>query len=191
MYDNGMIKAIVFDYFDVLRPDGFNAWLRNHDLQNEGQIFEVIQQHDMGGLSEVDMFSALGKHTGQNASAVEAEMEANITPDWDMLDYTQSLRDDYKIGLLSNSAAEYLRNELRQNDLERYFDEIVISAEVGMAKPEDSIFRLITDKLGVTLDECAFVDDNPKHVKAANSLGVTGILFEGKLKLQQSIGKLQ
>ena len=45
-------------------------------------------------------------------------------------------------------------------DLERYFDVIVISGEVGVAKPDAAIFGFALEKLAVSADEAWFIGDS-------------------------------
>jgi len=56
------------------------------------------------------------------------------------------------------------------------YHEVVISAEVGMRKPEERIFRHATDLLGLAPGECVFIDDIEANVRAAEALGMCGVL---------------
>jgi putative hydrolase of the HAD superfamily len=56
------------------------------------------------------------------------------------------------------------------------YHEVVISCEVGMRKPEERIFRHAADLLGLALDECVFVDDMEANVRAAEAIGMCGVL---------------
>ena len=78
-----------------------------------------------------------------------------------------------KTGLLSNSwgLSGYPRERLAE-----VMDVVVISAEVGMRKPDAEIFELTAHKLGVSPARCIFVDDHPGHLKAALELGMTTVL---------------
>ena len=55
------------------------------------------------------------------------------------------------------------------------FDAVVISAEVGMRKPEERIFQHAAGLLGVDPQECVFIDDIEANVVAAEALGMTGL----------------
>ena len=59
------------------------------------------------------------------------------------------------------------------------FDAVVISAEVGMRKPEERIFRHAAGLLGLDPAECVFIDDIEANVQAAEALGMTGVLHTG------------
>jgi putative hydrolase of the HAD superfamily len=87
-----------------------------------------------------------------------------------MLDLVRELRaSGLKTSLLSNSwgVGDYPR--LLFGDL---FDDVVISAEVGMRKPEERIFRLAVDRLALSAAECVFVDDVEGNILAAKELGM-------------------
>ena len=65
---------------------------------------------------------------------------------------------------------------LPRPSLGRRFDEIVISGQVGMRKPEERIFRHTLDLLGVAAHDAVFVDDEEPNIIAARALGMTAIL---------------
>jgi putative hydrolase of the HAD superfamily len=55
------------------------------------------------------------------------------------------------------------------------FDEIVISGEVGMRKPEPRIFQHALDLVGLSAEQCVFIDDIQANIQAARALGILGI----------------
>lgn len=55
------------------------------------------------------------------------------------------------------------------------FDTIVLSGEVGVAKPDRRIFELAAECLGLQPDECVFVDDLAVYVQAAARTGMVGV----------------
>ncbi|MGH3418016.1 MAG: HAD-IA family hydrolase, partial [Streptosporangiaceae bacterium] len=75
--------------------------------------------------------------------------------------------------LLSNS---WGGDEYPRADFPALFDAVVISAEVGMRKPEAAIFLLAAEALRLDPRECAFVDDVAANVAAAAACGMTGVL---------------
>lgn len=185
-----MIKVVIFDFFDVLRTDGFNRWLRQNGYEQTGDILAATQKHDRGDLSDKEFFKALADITGETADQVETELEANNELNQSLVEYIDQLKHKYKIALLSNSASEYLRNEIAKYDLEKYFDEIVISSEVGLIKPEPAVFEHILQKLSASASECVFTDDNPKYVNAANDLGINGLVFKNTQSFKKDFESL-
>src|SRR6516165_2372108 len=91
-----------------------------------------------------------------------------------MYDAVRTIRSaGLRTGLLSNSwgMADYPRHLFPG-----MFDVVVISAEVGMRKPEERIFLHATGLLGLDPAECVFVDDIQVNVAAAEAVGMTAIL---------------
>lgn len=80
-----------------------------------------------------------------------------------------------RTALLSNSWGNDYPRELFAG----LFDAVVISSEVGMRKPDEAIFRHAVDLLGLAPGECVFIDDIEHNVRAAEVLGLQGILHTG------------
>lgn len=79
-------------------------------------------------------------------------------------------------GLLSNSWGV---NGYPMARLNECFDDLVISGEVGLRKPDPAIYQLAAERLEVDPGQCAFVDDFPGNVEAARELGMFGVLHRG------------
>ena len=83
----------------------------------------------------------------------------------------------YTVSVLSN-ADRSLRQRLEgELGLAGVLDDIVISAEVGLAKPEPEVFRLAARRLGLPPQECVFVDDWDANVEAARAVGMPAVCF--------------
>jgi putative hydrolase of the HAD superfamily len=87
------------------------------------------------------------------------------------------LRASYKLAILSN--ADISLRERLEGDIaiDHLFDDIICSAEVGMAKPEPAIYLLAAERLGIEPPECVFVDDLDANVAAARQVGMQAVLF--------------
>lgn len=93
----------------------------------------------------------------------------------EMLELVRSLRQaGLRTALLSNSwgtgGDEYPRHLFGE-----LFDVVVISAEVGMRKPEERIFRHTAALLGLEPAECVFIDDIQANVSAAAAIGLVAL----------------
>lgn len=77
-----------------------------------------------------------------------------------------------RTALLSNSWG----NTYPRDTWDGMFDDIVISGEVGLRKPDAEIFRLAAGRLGLETSECVFVDDLQQNVDGARAVGMTAIL---------------
>ncbi len=76
-----------------------------------------------------------------------------------------------KTALLSNSWG----NTYPRDTWEGMFDDLVISGEVGLRKPEPEIYLLAAQRINLQPAECVFVDDLELNVEAAKQLGMTAI----------------
>jgi epoxide hydrolase-like predicted phosphatase len=93
-----------------------------------------------------------------------------------------------RTALLSNSWG----NTYPRETWDGMFDDIVISGEVGLRKPEPQIFRLAAERVGLEPAECVFIDDLDLNVEAARALGMTAILHtsydETRRELESLLG---
>lgn len=88
----------------------------------------------------------------------------------------RSLRPRYKTQILSNADAS-LRDKLRRIEVHDLFDDIVVSAEVRMVKPELRIYALAAERIGLAPEDCLFIDDLETNVQAAREAGMTALHF--------------
>lgn len=100
-----------------------------------------------------------------------------------LLDITQRLRKQYRIGLLSNMSESSMSRYFSEQERTALFDAVVLSGEVGMPKPHPDIFLAILDKLGFSAAETVFVDDDNTNVLSAQSLGMHAIRYVDTFKL--------
>jgi putative hydrolase of the HAD superfamily len=122
------------------------------------------------------------------AEGLLTRMFAGSTPADLMYDAVRAIRaTGLRTGLLSNSwgMADYPRHLFPG-----MFDVVVISAEVGMRKPEERIFRHATGQLGLDPAECVFVDDIQVNVAAAEAVGMTAILHTDPAATLTRLGEL-
>jgi glucose-1-phosphatase len=107
-----------------------------------------------------------------------------------LVNYIQSLRPRYKTGLLSN-AWDNLRQVITHTwKIADAFDDIVISAEVGMAKPDARIYELAVQRLASPASETIFVDDFAHNIEAAQKVGLHGILFKNSPQVRRELNRL-
>lgn len=184
-----MIKAIIFDFFDVFRTDAYKSWLTANKIPHEGEYFEASRRMDMGELT-ADLFLAELSRL-QDRPVTLQELEANAKLDEEVIAIAEELKGNYRIALLSNAPSVFIRALLVEHDLERLFDEVIVSSEVGMVKPDADIFRLTLDRLGVDASEAIFIDDNERHVRAAEEVGIKSIQFVSASQLRNELENLK
>jgi len=108
--------------------------------------------------------------------------------DTELVEFVRSLRPRYRTAILSD-AWPGVRDVFTQVfGLDAVVDEIIISAEEGIAKPDPRIFRIAAERLGVRPQEAIFVDDRPENVLGARAVGMRAIQFETR---EQTIADVQ
>ncbi|MBJ7555538.1 HAD family hydrolase [Marinomonas spartinae] len=93
-------------------------------------------------------------------------------------EFLTKIRSHLSLGqlVLVTNATSRLNDDLHFVGLDSEFDQVINSSEIGVAKPALNYFYIALKKLGVSEDECVFIDDSAKNVKAARSLGIESLL---------------
>ncbi len=119
---------------------------------------------------------------------LEHDFSVNDRIDVALISFVRSLRPRYKTALLSNAwpdARELFTHIYKLSDA---FDEMVISAEEGVAKPDARIFQIATARLGIAPDETLFIDDWPPNVEGARAFGMQALVL---ISTEQALAELQ
>lgn len=180
-----MIKAIIFDFFDVLRTDAYKAWLQANNIPHTGAYFEASRLQDLGQITTQQFLEKLSTLTGRTVTFEEVDATASI--DQEVIEIVTALKPMFKIALLSNAPSHFLRDLLTEHNLANHFDEIIISSEISMVKPDAEIFYHTLKKLDVNAKETLFIDDNPNHTQAAEHIGITAIQFSSAKQLKKEL----
>jgi len=97
-------------------------------------------------------------------------------------------RSGRKTGVVTNGSAASQRAKIANLGLADKADLIVISDEVGFAKPSREIFTYAARALGITAERCLFVGDNiEKDVIGSTAAGMKGVLYD-KLGIKDARG---
>lgn len=87
-----------------------------------------------------------------------------------------TLRDSYRLGLITNGPTLIQQAKIERFDLAALLDVLVISEEVGVAKPDPRIFAIALERLGVAPGQALFVGDSPEHdLRGAAAAGVDAV----------------
>jgi epoxide hydrolase-like predicted phosphatase len=108
--------------------------------------------------------------------------------DYDLVDFIRSLRPRCKTGVISNGWPTLRRTMTDEWQIIDAFDDLVVSAEVGLLKPAPDIYQLALQRLDVGPAEAVFVDDFSENVEAARDLGMYAVHFHSR---NQAIAELQ
>ena len=191
-YDIPMIKAVIFDCFGVLASDG---WLpfRNTHFGGRPKLLEraksLNKQVDAGVLRFDDFIAGVAALAEVSIGEVRRKIEGN-TPDPELFSFIQDeLKPKYKIGMLSNAAANWLDRMFTPEQIS-LFDATVLSYEIGTIKPDPLTYKTIAERLGVQPEECVFVDDQLRYCDGANSIGMRAIHYQNFEQFKAEIQSL-
>jgi 2-haloacid dehalogenase len=93
----------------------------------------------------------------------------------------------YPLYGLSNWAQEKFVLVRERYEFFDWFDGILISSEVKMAKPDPNIFALLLRQIGYAAHECLFIDDAQKNIETAEGLGFRAIRYESAEQLARAL----
>ena len=114
----------------------------------------------------------------------EARNSVNLFPG--VIKTLEILKRKYKLVLLSNTAEREGRETIEKFGLGKYFDEIIISGEVGIAKPDPRIFKIVLEKTGAMPEEVVMVGDNlEQDIIPTRLLKFRAILVDTRKKYTQ------
>lgn len=82
-----------------------------------------------------------------------------------------------KIAVLSNVAQYSFDQFFSKEEQAELFDELVLSGNEGVSKPDARIFEIACERLGENPENYVFVDDSPENILAAENLGMRGIVY--------------
>jgi haloacid dehalogenase superfamily, subfamily IA, variant 3 with third motif having DD or ED/haloacid dehalogenase superfamily, subfamily IA, variant 1 with third motif having Dx(3-4)D or Dx(3-4)E len=166
--------------------------LTSRDLEKIIFESESSQRASTGEITEDDHWQAVAESlavTRAEVDKITAEFFSGDRADISLIDFLRSLRPERKVCLISN-AWSGLRTFVTRQKLDDVFDAMVISAEVGLIKPDPRIYHLALAKLGARPEESVFIDDVPANVDAARSAGMVGIEFAQPEKVLEELKQI-
>ncbi len=117
------------------------------------------------------------KRANSEMQTIRDEFFAGDIIDRNLIEFLRSLRGKYKTGLISNAWSD-LREYIVREKFDDAFDNMIISAEVGAAKPSAQIYKIALEQLDVSPSEAVFVDDFYENIEGCEKVGMTGIHFK-------------
>lgn len=185
-----MYKAVIFDFFGVIYSDPANRWFKKHDIERSGDYADIFKQVDHGFITIEEAFKSLSRLSGKPEREIKEVFGQTDMIDHEVVKIIKNLKQTYDLCLLSNASSGYLRRILADNKLDVLFDELIISSEVNMIKPDPQVFELALDRLGLKASETVFIDDWKENTNSAESLGIKGIVFDNSSQLSRDLQAL-
>ena len=184
-----MIKNVIFDCGQVLiRYNETEIAAHYVDTPEEAEFLGRIAMarkywnlFDEGTLTEADYLEQVKKELPEHLHKAVEKLVWGWIGNCPMIDGMEDIvRDVRKAGkklyLLSNFN-QRLRTE--PYPILSEFDALVISGEINKVKPDRAIYDYLLATYALNPEECIFIDDNSANIAMAESLGITGYLFDG------------
>lgn len=178
--NNQPVKAIIFDCFGVLVASSLEPFYEKY-LYGSNELIEearyLDRQASMGQISYDEFVSQMAILARISEKETRGFLDNNPR-NRELLNYIgQKLKPKYKIGFLSNASDNWLSELFTQEQI-KLFDQIVLSCDVKLAKPDHKMYEIIADKLGIATSECIFVDDIERYCVAAEEVGMKSIRYK-------------
>lgn len=187
------LEAVVFDLDDTLFAErqyvlsGFRAvavWLDDRHGVAQGPAFSELRDLFEGGVrhNTFDEWLAARDLAGTisvtELVGVYRDHPPSISPAPGIRELLDRLKGRYRLGLVSDGYAQVQRGKFKALGLERYFDAVVFSDDLGREhwKPSPRPFEAVTDLLDVAPGNSVYIADNPtKDFIGARSLGMATV----------------
>lgn len=197
------IRAVMFDFGGVLyrtpKPQHMQRLLRLLGVRDPGPISMVtasplesplVMDLMTGRLEERELWSRLAQDLRIRPALLGFLRKSGYSPrrlDRKLSAYLSELRPRYRTAILTNAGSDFRATFGRAYALERSVDHLIISAEEGLAKPDQRFFYLALERLSARAEETVFVDDIPENVSAAQETGMQAFLHQGS---EQTIARV-
>jgi len=182
--------AVIFDYGNVLSaPQGPGeiatmASILNADVEVFRPAYWKFRfQYDEAVLTPEDYWTAVASALSTNLkgtqlSTLDADSRSWSYPARDLPGWAHDLHDaGLRTALLSNMPIP-VRDYIQRCDWLPPFRQRTFSCDVRTAKPAPEIYRHCIQGLGVDSGEILFLDDRPENVRAAETFGIHGFVYQ-------------
>lgn len=194
------IQAIIFDFGNVLLEWNpryvYRRYFPNDEqgmenFFNEIKFMEWNAQQDKGRLFE-EGIAILSREYPHRAELIKVyhdrwqdSIGGAIAGSVEILG--QLKNKGYRLYGLSNWSAETFPFALSKYDFFHMFDDMVVSGQVGLVKPDPAIYNLLLEKIGKPAMECLFIDDSPANILQARQMGFVTIHFTSPNQLKDAL----
>ncbi|WP_235297542.1 HAD family hydrolase [Portibacter marinus] len=192
-----MIKAVIFDFGNVLYELDFDLFYKNFsDLLKidvspgfPEKLQRSIVAYERGKINTETFIWNFQHYT-------EGEIDAlDVIKAWNSLlkgfpqnrwEFLKQWGQKYKLYLLSNinelhlsKIYQHMKTEHGQIDFEtKYFDAVFYSHLIGRSKPDIDIYQYVEEGLGLKGEEIFFVDDRMDNIIAAQERGWSAVCHD-------------
>lgn len=180
-----MLKTILIDMYGVIIKESkgyFIPYTLKH-FEEEKRAFlskafyddKLFTRAGNGEFTSKEFLELLGY---QDTEYIMKDYIDNyLTFDTEFNYFAEKLNRRISMVLLSNDISEWSEYITKKHNLNRYFDDRIVSGDVKLRKPDKRIFEYTLNRLGRKPEECVFIDNSTKNLHTAEGLGIKTILF--------------
>ncbi|RJR16454.1 MAG: HAD family hydrolase [Nitrospiraceae bacterium] len=197
-----MIRAIIFDYGNVISRVDNNLFLKRLSASCEKSIAELHSliyedsglpvQYETGLITSDEFYNRISELCLLKMKRPEfiRAFTDIFTPVEETARLIRKLKADYKIALLSNTNEWDFEYEIRKNKSFHLFDSVTLSFMVKEMKPGRKIYLDALGKLNLKPEECVYIDDIREYADAAAAVGIAAIHYISHEQLLKSLEEL-
>lgn len=122
------------------------------------------------------------------AAATTTDWQKHIRLDKDAIPLLKKLKEKFILALVSNfDHPPHIHSLFSQLELSSLFDEMIISGEIGIDKPDPRIFQAALTKTGLASGNVWFVGDSIEDIEGSKSAGLKPVLINRKRELNDHV----
>lgn len=187
------VEAVIFDCFGVIITDALLALtneLASRDPAAAQQVSDIVKANNRGYISPDESNVQIAELLGMSLQDFQRRKYGGEVKDEALMGYIASLRPQYKTAMLSNVGGGSLDRRFTAEELERCFDQVVASGEIGYAKPDIEAYRITARRLGVEPEACIFIDDREHYCTGARQAGMQAVQYVSFAELQAELERI-
>jgi epoxide hydrolase-like predicted phosphatase len=196
------IKAVIWDLGGVLlRTEDFSSRQAladrigkpRDDLENLVFNGDSGDRAQLGEISVDEHWENIRRSLGLDTAGISEfrrQFWEGDQLDVELVEMIRGLRGRYKTGLLSNAFSDLRQVVTSSLNISDAFDEMIISSELHLMKPDPRIYQLALQRLGAAAQESVFIDDLLENVEGARSQGMNAIHFRQRSQALAELGRL-
>jgi epoxide hydrolase-like predicted phosphatase len=186
----GVMTTSVWDSFaDFCREKGLEEGAVKRLFRDNPEALSDLRALETGSIEEAEFERRFATRLGlDDATDLIDSMFRGMLPCEPIVAAVRAAGErGVKTGLISNSwSTSHYDREL----LEELFDTAVISAEVGLHKPQPEIYLVAAERLVEPPERCVFIDDLRENCAGAEAVGMTAVLHRDPAETVKRIEEL-
>lgn len=173
-----MIRAVIFDCFGVLCSGSLDYMRSISPSEHLEEFNELSRAFDRDYVDRAEYVTSAARLLKRSPADIHEIMQNYCIRNDYVVELVRTTHTTHKTALLSNIGRGFINDFFSRDELDELFDTVVLSSEVGTIKPEQAIYDLTAQRLGVLPEECVMIDDSERNISGAERVGMRGLYFQ-------------